>query len=274
MALLNRLTTAASFVLAGTFAALPLACAGTFEGEVDGDAVPPLLSGFWLEGDGDGFQISASAASVLDLCGATTAMTREMTEFVAAQADDADKGDDAENVYEGISDYYQEVWERHLPEDFWTVSASVFVEDDSDLVDDYGLGEDADIDFESPAYATFTVCHQEGFPDLDDDGSDDNRTCFPASSGELEVVSFDDQGGIEVTVDAELADPDDLGDDVGDVTATTTVRGCGRSTTPTRNLEDATEDLRDALGLGDQPHLRLPPRARVRARARARARAS
>lgn len=224
-----------------------VACAGTFEGEVDGEAVPPLLSGYWLEGDGEGFQVSATASTALDLCGSATALLREMNDVVSAKADEVDEDDDEEDVYDELADAYEDAWRRHMPEDFWTVGASIFVKDDDDFVDDYDLGEDADIDFENPAFASVTVCHQEGFLELDDDGSDDNRTCFPAKGGELEVVAFDDKGSIELSIDAELAEADDLDEEVGDVTASLHMGSCKAADEANKDLEDANEDLRDAL---------------------------
>ena len=84
----NRTLALACSALGGLIAAQLTACAGMIDGEVDGESLPPMLSGIWIEGDtdGDGFQLSGSAASVLDLCGSMTAMTREQTTFVEAKA--------------------------------------------------------------------------------------------------------------------------------------------------------------------------------------------
>lgn len=230
------------------------ACAGSLEGEVDGDAVPPLLSGFWSEGDaGDLFQVSATASSVLDLCGSQTALTREMVEVVKTMADEVDEDDDADDVYDDLRKASEEAWERYLPEDFWTVSATILIKDEDDFVDDYDLGEDADIDLENPAFAGVSVCHQEGFLELDDDGSNDNLTCFTGTDGELEVVAFDDKGSIEVVLETELAESDDLEEDVGDIKASVHVGRCESLDDATKDLEDANEDLRDALAGDDNP---------------------
>ncbi len=237
--------------------ALPLialaACAGTFDGEVDGDALPPLMSGFWLEGGGEGFRVNATASTALDLCGATAAMTRELVEVVKTTADEVDEDDDADDVYDDLEKAYEESWRRHMPENFWTVGASIYVKDDDDLVDDYGLGEDADLDAENPAFAGVSVCHQEGFLSLDDDGSDDNRTCYTSKSGDLEVTAFDDRGSIELYFEAELAESDDLDDEVGDVEATLRMGGCAALEDASKDLEDANEDLVDALSGDDDP---------------------
>jgi hypothetical protein len=221
-----------------------LACAGSVEGEVDGTALPPLLSGVWTESEsGDFVNVSASATSMLDTCGTMIRLFEART--AAVEDMDVNDDDDPSDVIEELNKTLDEVDATVLPEDFWTVTVSMVAEDTDEM---QGGSFDQD-DFGKEGGMLVVVCHQEGFPDRDSEtGVDDNATCYISSESEAEVNSFDDKGGIDLKGEAELVAADDTDDDVGDITLSIRGSACAELDDKAEDFNEAIEDLFEDLG--------------------------
>ncbi|HNC99652.1 MAG TPA: hypothetical protein PKY30_01985 [Myxococcota bacterium] len=190
-------------------------CGSSIKGDVDGDKVKPLSSGFWFAvGSGNNEGIYAVATSVPSAC-------KVFTEVYDAQADayrDFAKDFDVDTLVDDMEAAEQD----NLPEEYWATSVALDADpdDDEDVEGEYDVEDDE---------VFINVIHQRGYTDYEkvyvDQDSDGYQTdSFYADEGVLDVKSFKDEGSLSGSSELALRDTDDK--NAGDVTLNLSVSYC------------------------------------------------
>jgi hypothetical protein len=205
---------------------LLLACApGVIQGEVDGDKVPALNSGFWYsEGSGEREHLVVVAASEPDSCEIFSALYSAFAEAYQDFATSFDVG--------ALIDDLTDAETENVPEEYWVSTATLQVDpdDEEDVIDSYDL-DDND--------ATYTIYHKTDYTEWDEiltSPSADHTDYFNAEDGELEVTGFSEDGAVSIKGTAELVDED--GDSEGEIGVRFYVRYC-------EEAEDAVEEYNE-----------------------------
>ncbi len=206
------------------------ACAGQISGEVDDGSVPGFGEAFYFAYDVPFFgfhHAEALLATYGDACRVTTELEDERRDARAEldQAVQQADGDEA-RIAAARDDWAERMDENDralLPAEYWTATIGVNAEDDDDLE-----GESFTFDPDILPEATLTICHQQDYPNYDDiaDGDDDDdRDCFVANDGTLEVTLFDDEQ-MQGQGEAELVELRDQNNNAGDVQVSFGAKHC------------------------------------------------
>ena len=208
-------------------------CAGSVKGEIDGDKVGQIDSGFWFyaaEGD-DGAVAQVSLATFGGYCDKAVEVVKDATDSYERFFD----GDiDQDELGEELADTNADL----LPSKYWLFDVAFYAEDEDDFV-----GDDYDFDAEVPTAAA-QVCHQSSALDLvglflEGDLTSEDVECFYGRDGDLEITAFGAGGGrVKGRGSVELVDED--GDRAGDVEYTFSVPYCAA-------YEEALEDFQDLM---------------------------
>lgn len=190
-------------------------CGSSIKGEVDGDKVKPLSSGFWFAiGSDDDEAIYAVATSVPSACQSLTAMY----DAQAQAYKDFAKGFDVDALVADMEAAEQD----NLPEEYWAVSVALDADPDD--------GEDVEGEYNVEDEEVFiNLVHQRGYTDwkkvyVDQDSDGYQADSFGATEGVMDVKSFKDEGGLSASGDLALRDTDDK--DAGEVTLHLSVSYC------------------------------------------------
>jgi hypothetical protein len=218
-------------------------CAGSVSGEVDDESVPALISGFFIQLDEaeNAFGVSATLVSVPDGCNQATERQKNFNDAFEKQKDalkDANEIEDADARQDAIDaandDFANAIVtydEDNAPTDYWTVGVTVNVEDDGDVEDKYDVEDDA-------AKAGLSVCRVNDHPRNKNGAVRLDQDCFVATSGDLEITTYEKDETFAFTADVKLKDALNLDKQKGDVTIT-------GSTTYCEDLESAVDDFAD-----------------------------
>ena len=206
-------------------------CAASVDGEVNGAALPAILSAAWSTNEGED-AITLLLATHLDVCGTTVRRTQAYADDIAALLEEsrAPTTDEIDGVMEAAD-------QRTAPgDDYWTLSFSFFV-------DDLDALEGAELDVASH-FLLGSVCHQQGRPDYDDDGLDANSECSFTREPEIRVGAFAEDGNLEFEGDTALIDGD--GDDNGQLALRGAAAPCPALTDARAAFADALQAVEDA----------------------------
>jgi hypothetical protein len=221
-------------------AALATGCAGSVDGQVDDESVPWLLSGFFyqLDENKDAFGVSLILLSVVNGCDGATKRQEFVNEAFETQKKDlkdADSEKEIEKINDKFADEVVAYDEQHAPTDFWSVTVNVNVEDDKDVAESFDLGDDEDA-----AKASVTICRTNDFPRNKDGTVREDRDCFVATKGDLEITEYEQDTKLAFTADVKLKDTQNLDKQKGDVV----INGSGSYC---EGLEEAVDDFNDIL---------------------------
>lgn len=212
------------------FAALLLGgCGSSIKGEVDGDKVKPLSSGFWIAvGSGDDEAIYAVATTVPSACAAFAELYDAQTEAYKDFAEGFD--------VDALVDDMEAAEQDNLPEEFWATNIALDADpdDDEDVEGEYDVQDDE---------MFLNIVHQRGYTDyekvyIEQDSDGYQADSFYAEEGVLDVKSFKDEGGLSAKGELALRDMDDK--NAGDVALNLSVSYC-------EEAEDAYADYLDVL---------------------------
>ena len=204
-------------------------CGSSIKGDVDGDKVKPLSSGFWFAvGSGNNEGIYAIATSVPSAC-------QTFADVYDAQAD-AYKAFSRDFDTETLVADMESAEQDNLPEEYWATSIALDADpdDDEDVEGEYDVEDDE---------VFINVVHQRGYTDyekvyIEQDSDGYQADSFYADEGVLDVKSFKDEGSLSAQGDLALRDTDDK--NAGDVTLSLSVSYC-------EDAEDAYANYVDVL---------------------------
>jgi hypothetical protein len=205
-------------------------CAGQVQGEVDDESVPAFGEAFyWTQRVAffDIYHVEAQLVTYGDACRVTAELEDERRDAYRDLQQALEAADGDQSALDGARDDYAQRMDENdralLPADYWVTVIAVNAEDDDD-VEGSGFSFDPAILPE----ATMSLCHQKDYPDYDeivDGDDDDNRECWVANDGELQVDVFaDDQ--FQAHGDPELVQAKDTSDNAGDVDVSFGARHC------------------------------------------------
>jgi hypothetical protein len=208
-------------------------CIGGVSGELNGETVDPVGSGYWFKHDMDSdIVVQVVLRSYPEACETDTEVLDAHLKATEEWGQDLLRNlfnpGEANRRY---ADALEEIDEEMLPETYWSTRIA-FEADDEDEVE----GDAFDI----TRQGTIRICDQEDYNDyqdvfVDDDGSGYKRTCFVGEDGEIRISSFVDRESIAGDGEAEMVEADDQDDSAGDITFGFNVPHCD-------DYEDVYED--------------------------------
>lgn len=235
-----------------TVACIPV---GGFDGEIDGDAMPLQLTALY------GHAKSNDDVRFTQIVGLSFAVPcdryaqwAEDRNDIMKDFNESDRDDNA--IDDAAADLEKGDVELGVPEEWWSVSVSVFDDDDLDDGDFDAFGE-------KDALVDVSIAHQTERPDyqrLLEKGSDPNADSFIAVDGTITLADIVEDTSLRLTSDElDLADAEDFADDgedaepVGSGTLTLSASHCA-------DFSDAIEKALDGLAVtvGD-PAVEDPP---------------
>lgn len=197
------------------FAALLLGgCGSSIKGEVDGEKVKPLSSGFWFAvGSGDNQGLFAIAASVPSAC----LTFAEVYNAQAAAYTNFAESFDADALVKDMEAAEQD----NLPEEYWATSIALKVDpNDEDVEGEYDAQDDE---------LFLNIVHQRGYTDyekvyIEQDSDGYQADSFYAEEGILDVKSFNVDGALSAKGELSLRDANEK--NAGDVTLNLSASYC------------------------------------------------
>lgn len=211
--------------------------AGNFEGEVDGNNVPMMLSAFYGSASNDnGTVTQVIAYSYAVDCDKVGTWMEEKSDIEDDYFESDRENDDLDEAVEGLEKADEEFG---LPDEGWTISVFFGGEDDLEETDFDAFGE-------NDMFVGVGIAHQREQPDYEEileDGEDNSSDSYGAIDGKIEILDFVEDESFRITgEDIVLAEEEDIaedGDDASDV-------GEGRFSLTVRHC-DAFSDMLDEL---------------------------
>jgi hypothetical protein len=208
-------------------------CIGGVSGELNGDAVGPVASGYWFKTDMDSdIVIQVVLRSYVDACEVDTEVLDGHVKATGDYQQDLLQNlfnpDEANGRY---ADALEEIDQELLPEAYWSTRIALEADDEDEVA-----GERFDIDRQG----AIRICNQTDYNDykdvfVDEDAGGYQRECFIGDDGEIRVSTFEDRRAISGDGEAEMVEASDPDDSAGDVTFGFNVEHCD-------DYEDVYED--------------------------------
>lgn len=195
-------------------------CPASFEGKVDGESVPTLVSAFFVQDQIDAgggitqFSVSASGVSALDACNGATKLQENLNNaFDQKIKDDAAANGAIADLQKSNATFVNaqvDFEKKSSPSDFWSVGIGVQSLDDKKID-----GASVKVDIQQPPVITdgpigsVSICRTNTFPIVkkDDDGTSRivrDVDCFGSQKGSIDVGKWTKDGALEVTADIDL----------------------------------------------------------------------
>jgi hypothetical protein len=232
----------ASFVCVG--ACIPV---GGFDGDIDGNAMPIQVTGLFGSANADDITFTQIIGlSFFVPCDRYAQWAEDRTDIMSDFAKSDHSDDDVEDA---AADLDKIDVELGVPEEWWSVTISIF--DDDDLEDN-----DFDAFGETAALVSVHFDHQTERADYEKllkKGEDPNVDSFRAIDGELTLEDVVEETSLRVTTDElDLADAEDVSEDgadaksVGGGTLTLSAAHCA-------DLSDVIDNVLDDLNVVVDP---------------------
>lgn len=211
---------------------------GGFEGEIDGASVPAQLTGLYGHAKSDdtrftqvvGFSFSMDCARYAKWADDRNEIMTDFNESVG----DNDAVDDA------VSDLEKVDTEAGVPDEWWSVTFSMFDDDDLEDGDFDAFGED-------DALVGLVIAHQTERADYEDmlkKGRDPNADSFMPIDGKITIEDAVEEKSLRLTTDElELVDSEDFAEDGEDAKEI----GAGKLTLSASHCADFSDAIEKAL---------------------------
>ena len=187
---------------------LLIGCGSRIAGNVEGQKVGPLPSGFWyVLGSGDDEIIVADVFSFPGACEVETTYLKEVTDVYASYKTTLDQ--------DALLDGLEDAEKGNLPEDYWNFNLTLDADpDEADGVEtEYNINEDHED-------GSFSGSHKQAYTDweavrVQNDSGGYHIATYYSEDGIATVTKFKDEKLLKAEVEAQLQDVNK--DDVGDV---------------------------------------------------------
>jgi hypothetical protein len=193
-------------------------------GELNGEPVGPVGSGYWFKVDVDSdIVVQVVLRSYVNACEVDTEVldghVKATEEYQKDLLQNLFNPDEANGRY---ADALEEIDQDILPEDYWSTRIALEADDEDDVA-----GEIFDIDRQG----AIRICHQTDYNDykdvfVDEDADGYRRECFLGEDGEIRIGMFEDRRSISGDGEAEMVESLDTDDEAGDVTFGFNVEYC------------------------------------------------
>lgn len=250
-------------LLAAVTACLALtACSvGSVEGEIEGTAVPALLSAYFFQTEFQGYtQVLTVGVSNPDGCNSAAQRqvnTNQATEEYVAAVGAGAEPSSVEDARRELATKQVAYEKEHLPSDYWTVEIFLGTDDAATLAGSKSDIDSDEIDIDQPVDSRASICHVTGFPEENRGLVVKNADCWEAVEGNVKLENLEDEASLQVVADVKLAKLEPIGGNastidedkvVGDTVVTINAGFC-------EPLQGAIDDYDDIIGEIEDPAL-------------------